>query len=206
MILLCYNSIILWSYSIIILWSPYIYFYDYIRHRAARHQGNVSNETTNCQLPVADYQLPVADYQLLLRHPLGASPGEIADCLNSFKGPHGARDGISWNQSYGLHKNIRLLFRLFFHTPFFHLFVPKRCPKGSHEVWKNRQNLQKNIHPIQLGKHTCKKLPKVWKSYPLQRFKPISKGPRYPKQHHNLDPKWIPELQIVRKMGTQKNS
>ena len=43
------------------------------------HQGNVSNEKTNCQLPVADYQLPVADYQLLLRQPLVASPGEFAD-------------------------------------------------------------------------------------------------------------------------------
>ena len=47
---------------------------------------------------------------------------------------------------------------------------------------------------------------KVGKSYPLQRFKPISKGPRYPKKHRQLDPKWIPELQIVRKISTQKNN
>ena len=46
----------------------------------------------------------------------------------------------------------------------------------------------------------------MWKSYPLQRSKPISKGPRYPKKHHNLDPKWTPELQIVSKMGVQKIS
>jgi len=41
--------------------------------------------------------LPVADYQLLLRQPLVASHGEIADFLSSFKGPHGANPGISRN-------------------------------------------------------------------------------------------------------------
>ena len=61
----------------------------------AGHQGSVSNEKTGYQLPVADYQLPVADYQLLLRHPLGASPGGIADFLNSFKGPHGPVSGLT---------------------------------------------------------------------------------------------------------------
>ena len=51
-----------------------------------------------------------------------------------------------------------------------------------------------------------KRIPKVWKSYPLQRSKPISKGSRYPRKHHNLDPKRTPEQQIVSKMGVQKNS
>ena len=48
----------------------------------AGHQGSVSNKKSSCQLPVA-----------------GASPGEIADFLNSFKGPHGTNPGITWNQS-----------------------------------------------------------------------------------------------------------
>ena len=47
----------------------------------AGHQGSVSNENTSCQLPVA-----------------GASPGEIADFLISFKGPHGTNPGITRNQ------------------------------------------------------------------------------------------------------------
>ena len=37
-------------------------------------------------------------------------------------------------------------------------------------------------------------------------FKPISKGPTYPKKHHKLEPKRNPEQQIVGKMGVQKNT
>ena len=86
----------------------------------AGHQGSVSKEKTGYQLPVADYQLPVADY------------------LNSFKGPHGASAGIPRDQPL---ENIRLLFRLFFHTPFFHIFVPKHSPKGDPKTIKKNKIL-----------------------------------------------------------------
>ena len=118
----------------------YVYIYIYILYISATvpsgHQGIVSNERTSCQLPVADYQLPVADYQLLLRQPLVASPGEIADFLNSFKGPHGASPRINRNPAYGLHENNPLIFRFFFRTPFFHVFVPKQSRKRFQKVSK----------------------------------------------------------------------
>ena len=77
-------------------------------------------------MAVAESQLPVADYLPSFNGPLGASPGGIADFLSSFKGPHGASLGITWDQPL---ENIRLIFRLFFHTPFIHIFVPKHSPK-----------------------------------------------------------------------------
>ena len=106
----------------------------------AGHQGSVSKEKTGYQLPVADYQLPVADYLSSLKGPLGASPGEIVDFLSSFKGPHGVRPGIPRDQPYGMHENIRLIFRLFFHTPFFHILVAKHPPKAGPQIVKNRKN------------------------------------------------------------------
>ena len=130
----------------------------------------------------------------------------IADFLNSFKGPHGVRPGITWNQSHGLHENIRLLFRLFFHTPFVHLFVPKHSPKGSQKVSRIMKIYKKTSTRSSLETIPAKSTSKVWESYPLQRFKPISKGPRYTKKHRKLDPKCTPELQFVSKMGTQKNN
>ena len=46
---------------------------------------------------------------------------------------------------------------------------------------------------------------KVWKSYSLQRFKPMSKVPRHPKKLTRLDRKWTLKLQNVRKRRSQKN-
>ena len=56
---------------------------------------------------------------------------------------------------------------------------------------------------------SAKSTSKVWKSYPLQRFKPISKGPRYPKKHQNWTPngprncnlwaKWVPKKTTKKK-------
>ena len=142
-------------------------------------------------------RIPVANSQLL---------GPVPEKLNSFKGPHGANAGISRNYLYLLPGTFPLLFRLFFHTPFFHLFVPKHSPEGSQKVSKIMKIYKKTSTRSSLETIPAKSTSKVWKSYPLQRFKPISKGPGYPKKHRQLDPKWTPELQIVRKIGTQKNN
>ena len=52
----------------------------------------------------------------------------------------------------------------------------------------------------------AKRTSKVWKSYSLQRFKPIFKVPRYPKKASKLDPKLTLKLKNVRKLRTQKNN
>ena len=108
------------------------------------HQGSVSNEKTGYQLPVADYQLPVADYQLLLRHPLGASPVEIADFLNSFKGPHGVRPGISCMACTKIFDSFFACFSILH----FSYFRPKTFPKSDQQNAKNRKNPYKITHPV----------------------------------------------------------
>ena len=70
-------------------------------------------------------RIPIANSQLL---------GPVPEKLNSFKGPHGTNLGITRNYLHSLHENIPLFFRLFFHTPFFRLFVPKHSPEGIHKV------------------------------------------------------------------------
>ena len=84
-------------------------------------------------------------------------------------------------------------------------FSQKHSPKGGPKSKTNCKIDKKTLTRSSLEIIPEKRISKVWKSYPLQRFKPISKGPRYTKKHCHLDPKWTPELQIVRKKGTQKN-
>ena len=110
----------------------------------AGHQGSVSKEKTGYQLPVADYQLPVADYQLLLRQPLVASPGEIADFLNSFKGPHGSRDGIRPMACMKIFDYFFACFSILHCFTLLSQSTPQKEPKSV----KNHENLQNNIHPI----------------------------------------------------------
>ena len=60
---------------------PYIHIYIYIRHRAARHQGSVSNEKTSCQLPVAAYQLTSPGELLISQVLLRDHMGPISELL-----------------------------------------------------------------------------------------------------------------------------
>ena len=78
-----------------------------------------------------------------------------------------------------------------------------------------RKGVQQVVKIIKFAKKHPPDL--AWKSYlqkgspkcenlPLQRFKPISKGPRYTEKHRKLDPRWTPDLQFVCKLGTPKNN
>ena len=75
--------------------------------------------------------------------------------------------------------------------------------KGSAKCKKNIKINEKTPTRSSFEFVPPKRNPKVWKSYPLQSFKPISKSPRYPKNITNWNPngprncklwaKWVPE-------------
>ena len=112
---------------------------------------------------------PIANCQLLItscfwQTPWGQSR-RIADSLSSFKGPHGANPGISWNYLYLWPGTFPLFFRLFFHTPFFHLFVTKHSPTGSQKVLKIVKIFKKTSTRSSLENIPAKSISKVWKSF-----------------------------------------
>ena len=103
-------------------------------------------------------------------------------------------------------KTIRRIFRLFFHTPVF-LICCKNTPQNGVQQTSNILKIDKRLLiKSSLEIMPAKRASKVWKSYSLQRFKPISKVPRYPKKAPKLDPIWILKLKNVRKWRTQKNN
>ena len=87
----------------------------------------------------------------------------------------------------------------------FFTFLYQNTPrKGVQKVIKIVKLIKKSPTRSSLHLMPVKRISKVWKSYPLQSFKPISKGPSHPKKHHKLNPNWTPDLQFVNQMGTEK--
>ena len=90
-----------------------------------------------------------------------------------------------------------------------HIFIflsQNTTQKGGPKVLKIVKNNKKTPTRSSLEIIPAKRISKVWKSYPLQRFKLISKGPIYPKKHNKLNPEWIRNCKLWSKWALKKTS
>ena len=120
--------------------------------------------------------------------PLRAKSRRIADSLVSFKGLYGRYSELAGIPPSSCMKLFHYFFVCFSIIHFFHLSVSKHPPERSRKVSKITKIYNKTSTRSSLETIPAKSSSKVLKSYPLQRFKPISKGPRYTKKHRKLDP------------------
>ena len=112
------------------------------------------------------------------------------------------------NTSQGLFPRVTL-FEVFFDS-FLHLHLYAHLLQNTTKMDVQKTPKISKISKYSLTKSSLEIMPakttsKVWKSYSLQRFKPIFKVPRYPKKAPKLDPKWTPKLQNIRKLRSQKS-